>query len=411
MGESPPENYSKEIILDKPLNKITMHKMMGGGNSNEPTETIEPTEPLETNNPSEVKSNSENSKNSKPEESNSKELSDSIGETIKLAAGYRVRKIPEDHKEEKSLMNNIKNLKFTADEQVFFDDYLKFKHPFIKSYITSSELNKEKFHKFWKLFVTFDGSDSFTLMTYNEGRKIQEYLNEILKAYREHLLTNVMEYLLDKRDEIPPEDYKLLVIEGDPKDPLGAALTTGDGDGDGDDGEGGNPAPEPPAPAPAPEPPAPVVAPEPAPAPAPAPAAVPAPPAPVVAPAPPAPVVAPAAAPAVAPAVAPAAAPAAASAAASAAAPAAVPVARPPLAPRPSLTTALEQTTENPFSTPRRLTHPTAFSTPSTISGVSSISGTPSSVNMSGVSGISTPRSATQQKLNFNGGKRRTRRK
>ena len=143
-------------------------------------------------------------------------------ETVKLASGHRVRRIPEDIDKEAQLMDDIKNLRFTPDEQIFFDSYLKFKHPFIRRYISGTEGNRDRFYKFWKTFIVYDGTDSFNLLTYKEGKEIQNFLKEVLGAYREYLMSNVLQFLLatespgDLHNEIyppPPESFELIKIE------------------------------------------------------------------------------------------------------------------------------------------------------------------------------------------------------
>jgi hypothetical protein len=142
--------------------------------------------------------------------------------TVKLSAGYRVRRIPEDVDQEAELMEDIKNLRFTADEQIFFDNYLKFKHPFIRRYISGTKEAQERFYSFWRTFVIYDGTDSFNLLTYKEGQEVQRFMKEVLVAYREYLMSNVLQFLLssespgDLQNELnppPPETLELLTIE------------------------------------------------------------------------------------------------------------------------------------------------------------------------------------------------------
>jgi len=109
-------------------------------------------------------------------------------ETIKLSNGMRVRSNPNP--------KDIKNLKFTSDEELFFNDYLKFGHPIIRDYLTSSNSIKDRFYDFWKLYITYDGTDRFTLMTYTEGRKIQAFMKEVLDVYGEKLRDDSLRYLL-----------------------------------------------------------------------------------------------------------------------------------------------------------------------------------------------------------------------
>jgi hypothetical protein len=109
--------------------------------------------------------------------------------STKLACGLRVRlMMPGD-----PLKEEIQSLDFTESEEVLFEDILGFTDPFIIEYITQEDA-KGEFYEFWKAFVNYDGTDSFKLMTYNEGRRIQRFLRQLQDAYMEYLLTQPMPY-------------------------------------------------------------------------------------------------------------------------------------------------------------------------------------------------------------------------
>jgi len=120
-------------------------------------------------------------------------------DTIRLSVGLVVRVVDD------SLKEDIQNLKFTGDEQILFDKYLRFNHPFIKKFIVSDAV-KEDFFEFWKLYVNYDGTNKYTLMTRKEGRTIQRFMEKVLDAYREYLMTTVVQFLL-KQDN--PEELEL----------------------------------------------------------------------------------------------------------------------------------------------------------------------------------------------------------
>ena len=121
--------------------------------------------------------------------------------TVKLMKGFRVR-LPEKYKDK------IMNLDFTEEEQRLFNEYLKFNKPFIINYIKESEESKEEFYDFWKLFVEKDGTDGFTLMTKLEGRKIQNYMENIVYAHREYLIQSALR-ILRKQDN--PQQFEDLL--------------------------------------------------------------------------------------------------------------------------------------------------------------------------------------------------------
>jgi len=132
-------------------------------------------------------------------------------ETIILSNGMRVRRDPKP--------DDIKNLNFTPDEELFFTSHLKFDHPIIRDYLTSSNDVKERFYEFWKLYITYDGTDRFTLMTYTEGRKIQKFMKEVLEAYGDKLRSDSLNYLLRQNgrntsvDSDPLTEWDLMVVE------------------------------------------------------------------------------------------------------------------------------------------------------------------------------------------------------
>jgi hypothetical protein len=94
---------------------------------------------------------------------------------------------------------------------------MHFKHPFFKKYLQKEE-NKEDFYEFWKLYTTYDGTDQYTLMTYEEGRKVQKFMKSCLDSFREYLMGAALPFLL-KQDK--PE---LLEILQQPPDPEKYAL-------------------------------------------------------------------------------------------------------------------------------------------------------------------------------------------
>ena len=133
--------------------------------------------------------------------------------TNKLSNGLVVRIMPDDN----SLKADIQSLKFTGDEKILFEDVMHFKHPFFKKYLQKEE-NKEDFYEFWKLYTTYDGTDQYTLMTYEEGRKVQKFMKSCLDSFREYLMGAALPFLL-KQDK--PE---LLEILQQPPDPEKYAL-------------------------------------------------------------------------------------------------------------------------------------------------------------------------------------------
>jgi hypothetical protein len=114
--------------------------------------------------------------------------------TIKLAVGLRVRN-PEEAKDK------IRELSFTPGEQVLFRR-LGFDKPFIRKYITMpegskqvSDASKDAFFKFWKTYVLMDGTSQFSLMTKGESQKVQQYMRDILDAYRKYLSESALQLL------------------------------------------------------------------------------------------------------------------------------------------------------------------------------------------------------------------------
>jgi hypothetical protein len=114
--------------------------------------------------------------------------------TIKLAVGFRVRN-PEAAKDK------IKELSFTHGEELLFKR-LGFDKPFIRKYITLPDASKEKsnaskdaFFKFWKTYVLMDGTSQFSLMTKGESQKVQQYMRDILDAYRKYLSESALQLL------------------------------------------------------------------------------------------------------------------------------------------------------------------------------------------------------------------------
>jgi len=217
-------------LLPQPSQEIAMVKYQGGGAEStaaesttaESTEsTMESKESTESTKESkestteskESKESTEESKESKEstadstesKESNknkepaaaAKEASGEMPDTVKLSNELRVR-VPDDIKEE------IQALKFTPSEEILFAEYLKFDHPFIREYLQGEGV-KEKFYDFWKLYVSLDGTDKFNLMTYEEGRKIQSFMKDVLKVYKGYLMTAALPFLLGQGN---PDDLK-----------------------------------------------------------------------------------------------------------------------------------------------------------------------------------------------------------
>jgi len=169
----------------------------------ESTENKESKDSTESNKNKESKDSTENTESNKNKESKdsteSKESTEPgpLPNTVKLSNELRVR-VPDDIKEE------IQALKFTPSEEILFAEYLKFDHPFIREYLQGEGV-KEKFYDFWKLYVSLDGTDKFNLMTYEEGRKIQSFMKDVLKAYKGYLMTAALPFLLGQGN---PDDLK-----------------------------------------------------------------------------------------------------------------------------------------------------------------------------------------------------------
>jgi hypothetical protein len=121
------------------------------------------------------------------------------------------------------LKGDIQALHFTNEEEILFRDVLKFDHPFIRGFITSPEM-KEDFYTFWKTYITYDGSDTFLLLTYNEGKLIQKFMKTVLRAYREYLMNTSLAYLMKQEESDYQKEqeselgYELFDIQyGEPK--------------------------------------------------------------------------------------------------------------------------------------------------------------------------------------------------
>lgn len=181
-------------MLSTPTVPIEMKVFQGGGMLEAPKEPVEMT----------VYKGGSNSTVAHPTKADQ--------ETIRLSVGLVVRVVDDSIKED------IQHLTFTGDEQILFDKYLRFNHPFIKKFILS-EAVREDFFEFWKIYVNYDGTNKFTLMTKKEGRTIQRFMRKVLDAYREYLMTTVVQFLLkqDNPEELelhlhppPKETYHLL---------------------------------------------------------------------------------------------------------------------------------------------------------------------------------------------------------
>ena len=114
------------------------------------------------------------------------------GKRKTLSNGMVVRKVDE------SLRDSIQKLDFVLDEERLFES-LHFNTPFIKRHLQSDAV-KDDFFEFWKLYITYDGTDQFILMTYKEGKRIQDFMRSVLEVYRQHLMTNAQPYLTSKKD-------------------------------------------------------------------------------------------------------------------------------------------------------------------------------------------------------------------
>jgi hypothetical protein len=114
--------------------------------------------------------------------------------TIKLAVGLRVRN-PD------AVKDKIRELSFTQGEELLFKR-LGFDKPFIRKYILKpeaskqlSDASKDAFFDFWKMYVLMDGSSQFSLMTKGESKKVQQYMKDILDAYRKYLSESALQLL------------------------------------------------------------------------------------------------------------------------------------------------------------------------------------------------------------------------
>jgi hypothetical protein len=114
--------------------------------------------------------------------------------TIKLTVGFRVRN-PE------TVKDKIRELSFTPGEELLFKR-LGFDKPFIRKYITlpdgtkeESDASKDAFFKFWKTYVVMDGTSQFSLMTKKESQEVQQYMRDILDAYRKYLSESALQLL------------------------------------------------------------------------------------------------------------------------------------------------------------------------------------------------------------------------
>ncbi len=140
--------------------------------------------------------------NSPDKEKGEKEQTVKPGVTAKLSSGYRVRYVTDDIKDD------IKNLKFTPMEQELFESVLHFNHGFIKKYIQASDQSKEEFFKFWQTYVNKDGTSKLMLMTNKEGIYIQDYLQNVLEAYRKELQGKTLYFLRSQDSGVSFEEYE-----------------------------------------------------------------------------------------------------------------------------------------------------------------------------------------------------------
>jgi len=235
-----PENYSPETILEAPKEAAPILPVQGGGarrvvgyNSTGKPEYAnisgvyeatqgEPVKKLAKELNSSTASNmSSESNNSEEEEAESNDESNNESNMysintakredntnsvkgvtlIKLEAGFRVR-VPND-----TIKQEIMDLDFTPDEERLFTEYLKFDNAFAKKYITKNPLHQNEFFEFWKLFVEKDGTNGYTLMTKSEGKKLQNYMEQIIYAQRDYLIQSALR-LLRKQDN--PETFELI---------------------------------------------------------------------------------------------------------------------------------------------------------------------------------------------------------
>ena len=220
MSGGAPGNYSPETILEAPKEAAPILSVQRGGARGNPVNKLAK-ELNSSSSSTSSESNDESNNESNIHPINTANLEDNTNSVkgvslIKLEAGFRVR-VPND-----SIKQEIMDLDFTPDEERLFEDYLKFNRDFVKKYITKSDQTKsdqtksdqtksdqtkQDFYDFWKLFVEKDGTDGYTLMTKTEGKKLQNYMEQIIYAQRDYLIQSALR-LLRKQDN--PETFELI---------------------------------------------------------------------------------------------------------------------------------------------------------------------------------------------------------
>lgn len=124
------------------------------------------------------------------------------GQLLLIDGIYRVPCVPDDDSEKE----RIQALDFKGDEELIFKNLLHFDHPYIRIYLQEEEV-KEDWYEFWRLYVNFDGSNKFNLLTYQEGRFIQSFMKKVWKAYQKYLLNGALTYLLKSKSPIQLYEY------------------------------------------------------------------------------------------------------------------------------------------------------------------------------------------------------------
>jgi hypothetical protein len=196
-----PENYSGDTILDSPDQAKPILPIQGGGAR---PRLDEQGDPIKGANGKTVMTNNsvesvETENRRLPYNAEQRDSPIKPAKLVKLEKGFRVR-LPEE-----SIKQEIIDLDFTPEEERLFKDYLKFDKAFVERYISNSDQSKQDFYDFWKLFVEKDGTDGYTLMTKSEGKKLQNYMEDIVYAHRDYLIQSALR-LLRKQDN--PEHFE-----------------------------------------------------------------------------------------------------------------------------------------------------------------------------------------------------------
>ena len=198
---APPSGYSPNPILPQPDQAKPILPIQGGGAR---PRLDEQGDPIKGANGKTVMTNNsvesvETENRRLPSNAEQRDSPIKPAKLVKLEKGFRVR-IPDE-----SIKQEIMDLDFTPEEERLFEEYLKFDKAFVKRYISNSDQSKDDFYEFWKLFVEKDGTDGYTLMTKTEGKKIQNYMENIVYAHRDYLIQSALR-LLRKQDN--PEHFE-----------------------------------------------------------------------------------------------------------------------------------------------------------------------------------------------------------